>query len=197
LGDGSTTPQFTPELIAFSATAVAAGYSHSLFIKSDGSLWGMGRNDFGQLGIGTTNNQLSPVMIVPNNVVAVAAGEAQSLFIKTDGSLWAMGNNTIGQLGDGTYTNRLSPVQVMPPAPPLPGITNLSLAGMNVVLSGTNGQSGRTYNTLMSTNISLAVNLWTLVAINLSGADGNFTFTATNAASPNYTAEFFILQLQN
>ena len=197
LGDGSTTTQYRPELVAFSVTAVTAGFEHSLFIKSDGSLWGMGYNAGGQLGTGTTNDQHSPVMIVPNNVVAVAAGGYHSLFIKSDGTLWAMGFNHNGQLGDGTYANRLTPVQVMPPAPPRPGITNLSLSGLNVVLNGTNGQSGRTYNTLMSTNVSLPVNQWTLVGISSLSADGDFSITATNAVSPNYSAEFFLLQLQN
>ena len=31
-------------------TAIAAGSETSYFIKNDGSLWGMGRNDRGQLG---------------------------------------------------------------------------------------------------------------------------------------------------
>jgi len=37
-------------------TAVSAGGAHSLFIESDGSLWAMGLNNYGQLGDGTTNN---------------------------------------------------------------------------------------------------------------------------------------------
>jgi alpha-tubulin suppressor-like RCC1 family protein len=197
LGDGSTSTQFSPELVAFAVTAVSAGSFHSLFVKSDGSLWGMGWNQDGQLGIGSTNDQHLPVMIVPTNVVSVAAGFNHSLFIKSDGTLWAMGENGAGDLGDGTYTNRLSPVQVVPPALPRPGITNISLAGLNVTLSGTNGQSGRTYYTLMSTNIILPLNQWTLVGINRLGNDGNFTFTATNAVSVNALQQFFILQLQN
>jgi alpha-tubulin suppressor-like RCC1 family protein len=34
-------------------TQVAAGRYLSLFLKSDGSLWGMGDNEYGQLGDGT------------------------------------------------------------------------------------------------------------------------------------------------
>ena len=34
-------------------TNVSAGAGHCLFLKSDGTLWGMGQNDYGQLGDGT------------------------------------------------------------------------------------------------------------------------------------------------
>ena len=88
-------------------------YYHSLFIKSDGSLWAMGNNNYGQLGDGTTTQRSSPVQIVSSGVVQVAAGFEHSLFIKSDGSLWAMGNNIYGRLGDGTTTQRSSPVQIV------------------------------------------------------------------------------------
>jgi alpha-tubulin suppressor-like RCC1 family protein len=82
---------------------------HSLFIKSDGSLWAMGDNEDGELGDGTGNYETNqPEMIVPSGVTAVAAGFYHSLFLKSDGSLWSMGLNNNGQLGDGTFdpTNR-------------------------------------------------------------------------------------------
>ena len=37
---------------------------HSMIIKTDGSLWGFGRNDAGQLGDGTTTNRNTPTMII-------------------------------------------------------------------------------------------------------------------------------------
>src|SRR5581483_1093699 len=53
-----------PEQIASNVVIAAAGVSdpdsHSLFIKSDGSLWGMGQNDQGQLGDGTFNSTNKP-----------------------------------------------------------------------------------------------------------------------------------------
>lgn len=85
--------------------AIAAGYNHSLFLKSDGSLWGMGDNSYGELGAGSLAFTNSPIQIVASNVVAIAAGWGNSFFIKTDGSLWAMGNNIEGELGDGTQNN--------------------------------------------------------------------------------------------
>jgi alpha-tubulin suppressor-like RCC1 family protein len=136
LGDGTTNDSHVPELIV-SSNVVAVTASREdwfgLFIKSDGSLWGMGDNSHGQLGVGTTNNSLVPEMIVSGNVVAVAAGGSFSVFIKSDGSLWGMGGNSVGQLGVGDYTNRYWPVEIISP-PPSPTITGISLSGTNVVV---------------------------------------------------------------
>ena len=91
---------------AQTVTRVAAGYAVSLFLKSDGSLWGMG-------GFGTTNLSDRPVQIVASNVTAIAAGAYHVLFLKSDGSLWAMGNNQYGELGNGTYITTNLPEQIV------------------------------------------------------------------------------------
>lgn len=97
---GTNQPQL---IVASNVIAIAAGEYHSLFLKNDGSLWAMGRNDSGQLGDGTDNYETNqPEQIVASNVTAIAAGGYTSLFLKSDGSLWGMGDNGNGQLGDGT-----------------------------------------------------------------------------------------------
>jgi len=114
LGDGTSTTYGTnrpSQIVAGGVTVIAAGGGHSLFIKSDGSLWGMGWNAFGQLGDGTINDTNRPMQLLASNVTAIAAGDSHSLFLKKDGSLWAMGYNKYGELGDGIenyppYTNR-------------------------------------------------------------------------------------------
>ena len=59
LGDGifATNPPFgtnQPEqIVGGNVTAISADYAFSLFLKSDGSLWAMGYNQFGQLGDST------------------------------------------------------------------------------------------------------------------------------------------------
>jgi alpha-tubulin suppressor-like RCC1 family protein len=92
---------FTNEALPVIQIATGSQSLRSLFLKSDGSLWGMGYNGDGGLGDGTYNNSYIPEQIVASNVTAVAAGWAHSLFLKNDGSLWAMGANQYGQLGNG------------------------------------------------------------------------------------------------
>jgi alpha-tubulin suppressor-like RCC1 family protein len=96
------------------ATSVAAGDTHSLAVKSDGTVWAWGDNASGQLGNGTTTQSLVPVQVSGlSGVVEVSAGTNFSLARKSDGTVWSWGRNTSGQLGDGTTTQRNSPVQVV------------------------------------------------------------------------------------
>jgi alpha-tubulin suppressor-like RCC1 family protein len=91
---------------------ISAGDEHTHFVKSDGSLWGMGSNFNGCLGDGSGSGQVNPVQILASGVAQVSAGHTHTVIIKTDGSLWAMGKNLYGQLGDGTTTDRTTPVQI-------------------------------------------------------------------------------------
>ncbi|MCX8013632.1 MAG: InlB B-repeat-containing protein, partial [Rectinema sp.] len=91
---------------------VAAGFFHTMMLKSDGTLWATGYNFYGQLGDGSTSNRYSPVQIM-SNVKAVAAGDWHTMILKRDGTLWATGYNGYGQLGDGGTTTHYSPVQIM------------------------------------------------------------------------------------
>jgi len=91
--------------------------NHSLFIKTDGSLWGMGLNSSGQLGNGTNSAVTTPQKMVDANstnpIVEVSTGATHTLFIRKDGSLWGMGGNNRGQLGDGNLTDRNTPVRIV------------------------------------------------------------------------------------
>lgn len=92
---------------------VAAGNTHTLSIKTDGTLWAWGGNANGQLGMGTTTNQSTPVLVsAATDWASVSAGNSYSLALKTDGTLWAWGANNNGQLGIGNTTQQNSPVQV-------------------------------------------------------------------------------------
>jgi alpha-tubulin suppressor-like RCC1 family protein len=93
--------------------SMAGGWGHSLILTTDGTLWGVGDNDYGQLCDGTQAHQ-GTARITGTNVTAISSGSLadQSFFIKTDGTLWACGNNCYGQVGNGTVTNwQLTPAQ--------------------------------------------------------------------------------------
>jgi len=106
-------------------------------IKTDGSIWSWGYNNFGQLGDGTITNKNSPVQV--GNLTTwqqVSSGSAHTMAIKTNGSLWSWGYNQYGQLGDGTIIHKSSPIQVG------------SLTNWKRIIGGTNHTIG-----IMSSNL--------------------------------------------
>jgi len=81
-------------------TAIAAGDSHTVALKSDGTVWTWGWNGYGQLGDGTTNDSVEPIQVpgLPA-IAAIAAGWYHNVAVGTDGSVWAWGDNSKYQLG--------------------------------------------------------------------------------------------------
>jgi len=118
LGDTTAWTNFPPTLIQVGTDTnwkqIAAGFNHTLAIKTDSALWAWGNNKVGQLGLGIEGGDfLSPVQVETNiNWQKVAAAGFSSFAIKTDGTLWAWGFNDLNQLGLGDAINRVSPVQV-------------------------------------------------------------------------------------
>jgi alpha-tubulin suppressor-like RCC1 family protein len=92
--------------------AISAGASHSLALKSNGSLWEWGTIVGDPSSAGTTIAD-APIRVGSDtNWVAISAGDTHSLALKSDGSLWAWGDNLWGRLGDGTSTTRGLPVRI-------------------------------------------------------------------------------------
>jgi hypothetical protein len=79
----------------------------------------------------------------------------------------------------------------------VPGITNFYLMnGTNVVIGGTNGQTGDAYYLLQSTNLTLPLNQWTTVGTDVLSAPGPFTVTYTNVVTRS-PQQFYILSNTN
>jgi alpha-tubulin suppressor-like RCC1 family protein len=102
-------------------SAISAGFGHNLALKSDGTVWAWGLDNFGQLGNNTISSEpgLLPVQVKDAdglgylaNVVAIAAGYQHNLAVKADGTVWSWGSNNYGELGDNTTTEKHLPVQV-------------------------------------------------------------------------------------
>ena len=117
LGLGATDSLPHPVAIQIGAGSVwqsaSAGSTHTLALKSDGTLWACGSNGNGQMGDGTTILRPSLFQIgTDNQWRGISAGVSHSCAVKADGTLWAWGNNANGQLGDGTTVQRYFPTPI-------------------------------------------------------------------------------------
>jgi alpha-tubulin suppressor-like RCC1 family protein len=120
LGDGTNTTRILPRQIGTKSdwANVSAGGnnsgSHSVAIKTNGTIWSWGNNDYGQLGLGDsgTDKETPTQTGIDSDWSDIVAGTIHTFALKTNGTIWAWGANNYGQLGDGTVTNRNTPMQI-------------------------------------------------------------------------------------
>jgi alpha-tubulin suppressor-like RCC1 family protein len=90
------------EITGFPITSPGSesSFGHALLLKSDGTVWATGSNQYGQFGNGTKINDYpyatADFTQVANRVVSLGVIDSinDSFIIKDDGSLWAAGNNS-------------------------------------------------------------------------------------------------------
>jgi alpha-tubulin suppressor-like RCC1 family protein len=117
LGNGGAIPGTNTKVPAQLSTisgviSVSGGYSHTIALKADGTVWCWGANNYGQLGNGTTSESSNPVQVsLLTDVVRVAAGAYHNLALKSDGTLWGWGRNSTNQIVAGGG-NKTAPVQI-------------------------------------------------------------------------------------
>jgi len=111
LGDSSIVDRNWPFLLGDSFIEISAGnlaiedynifFSYlafngfSMAIKTDGTLWSWGNNEYGQLGDGTYENRNTP-MLVDSGYTFISTGNSHTLAIKADGTLWSWGRYFLG-----------------------------------------------------------------------------------------------------
>ena len=118
LGDNTIASKSSPVQTVSGGTTwklVGGGSYYTAAIKTDGTLWLWGRNNYGQLGDNTTTYKSSPVQTVSGgtNWKSLSCAYGGMAAIKTDGTLWLWGRGGYGQLGNNAITSRSSPVQTV------------------------------------------------------------------------------------
>jgi alpha-tubulin suppressor-like RCC1 family protein len=104
--------------------SMSASWGHAHVIKADGTMWSMGQNSKGQLGVNLSgtgfpsyqNAQSSPKQVPGTTWATVSARGEWSIATKTDGTMWSWGYGAFGKLGQSNQSTYSSPVQ-------LPGTT--------------------------------------------------------------------------
>lgn len=92
---------------------ISAASTHSCAIKSNGTLWTWGYNDYGQLGNGTWSENHLPTQVgVDTDWRDVESKYRTTIAIKTNNTIWGWGKNNLSQLGNGNNVTVNSPIQI-------------------------------------------------------------------------------------
>ncbi|KAK4772652.1 hypothetical protein SAY86_014427 [Trapa natans] len=119
LGHGNSSDVFTPQpvkaLYGLQIKQIACGDSHCLAVTMEGEVQSWGRNQNGQLGLGTVEDSLLPQKMHAFKGVRikmVAAGAEHTAAVTEDGELYGWGWGRYGNLGLGDRNDRLLPEKV-------------------------------------------------------------------------------------
>lgn len=99
--------------------SVAVGERRSFLLASDGSVFAMGDNSSGYLGIGSTTPRevLVPTLIDTTNlnghkITQISAGDLHTLMLSDSNYVFAFGENSTGAYGNGSNASSLKAIQV-------------------------------------------------------------------------------------
>jgi alpha-tubulin suppressor-like RCC1 family protein len=108
-------PTVIPNLLG--VTALAAGETHSVALRNDGTIRTWGNASAGRLGNGTSGASQStsiPQVANVSTVKAIAAGTNHTLALLGDGRVGCFGSNFTSQCGRVEITDLTTPVEVGP-----------------------------------------------------------------------------------
>jgi alpha-tubulin suppressor-like RCC1 family protein len=113
LGDGTTKTRLAWDRVPMPEdtviSGVQAGTDHVLALTERGEVYGWGRNHRGQVGCGSTEQQLTPCRVIDGGVTGLGAGNAVSAAITREGQLLAWGRNGANQVAVGATGDVTAP----------------------------------------------------------------------------------------
>lgn len=159
-------------------TKVACGQSHTIALKSDGTLWGWGEGRFnGTVGDAAGINRSSPVQLgTDTNWTDISCGGFHTLALKSNGTLWNWGSGGTGQMPDGFVVTRSSPVQVG-------SETNWSKIYAGRFHSVAINTANEVYTVGLNSSIAITVNEYSRSSPVQIGTDTNWTDISAYAAN--------------
>ena len=116
--------------------------SRTFVIKNDGTLWGIGVNTSGQLGLGSGFGNCTTWTQVTTNISDIKTlfcGNDYTFLLKNDGTLWATGDNSQGQLGLGDTTEVNIFTEVTSVVVDISDIKTISCGGNHVFIMSNDG----------------------------------------------------------
>eukprot|EP01083_Nonionella_stella_P012935 36526_1 len=93
-------PSVIPSVYYQSVMEIAAGEKHCLLRTRYNRLFGWGRNNHGQLGVGDTETRMKPTEILAmknKEMIQVECGGSHTAVLTKNGEIWCFGNNNHGQ----------------------------------------------------------------------------------------------------
>jgi alpha-tubulin suppressor-like RCC1 family protein len=138
LGDGTTNDAYSPIQTGLGTTPPLTSVVKlggrpyfSLAVKTDGTVWAWGMNQFGQVGNGSVNPLSGPQVVNPvqvsnssaggaiNRPIQVTCGYQFGAALASDKTVWTWGTGSHGELGTGKLGSNYTPA-------PVPGLTNIT-----------------------------------------------------------------------
>lgn len=144
-GTTSNTPAKAPVTVSgvSDAADIASGESHLCILTKSGGMRCWGRNDSGQVGVGSTTTPLpvSTPQGLGSGLATISAGYFNSCAMTSSGALHCFGWNRDGQLGSASPSNVTTPVAISSLGNSVTGsaggyITNCALSVGQVFCSG-------------------------------------------------------------
>jgi alpha-tubulin suppressor-like RCC1 family protein len=215
LGDsGLSTERLTPTQVGIDSDwdNIDGGVDHTIGIKTNGSIYSWGYNDFGQLGLGDSGvgkERNTPTQIgIDTDWIEISAGTEYGLARKTNGSICSWGNNAYGQLGLGDTIDRNIPYLIGGPFPPA-SLSAIAVSSTQVNLSwldsadneqgfkierkaGTGGTFGQiatvNFDILSYSNTEASIGISYYYRIRAFSANGNSSYSNTVSITPTLFA---------